>query len=140
MTSLVVRRNPARTVSRVNNVNPWKEMDRMMEEFSRGYEAVPRKPVVKIENEETRVVLRAELPGFGAEDLDIQVKENLLTIQALERGEKKKDEDKVVFERSFVLPEDLDSSKFEAEMKNGLLTLELPRKEKPAPLSIKIKG
>ncbi len=134
MTSLVVR--PAR--NRV--VNPWKEMDRMMSEFNRGYESGPRKPAVKIENEETRVVLKAELPGFGAEDLDIQVKENLLTIQALERGKKKKEEDKVVFERSFVLPEDLDSSRFEAEMKNGLLTLELPRKEKPAPISIKIKG
>jgi HSP20 family protein len=134
MTNLVVRRNAVR------NVNPWKEMDKMINDFNNAYEAAPRKPVVHIENEENRVVLTAELPGFAAEDLDIQVKENLLTIQALERGEKKKDEDKVVFERSFVLPEDLQSSKIEAEMKHGLLTLELPRKEKPAPLAIKVKG
>ena len=96
--------------------------------------------MVHIENEEARVVLTAELPGFSADDLDIQVKENLLTIQAVEKGEKKEDENKVVFERSFVLPEDLQSDKIQAEMKNGLLTLELPRKEKPAPLAIKVKG
>ncbi|MDC7233413.1 MAG: Hsp20/alpha crystallin family protein [Spirochaetales bacterium] len=134
MTNLVVRRNNGRAV------NPWKEMDKMINDFSRAYEASPRKPIVHIENEESRVVLTAELPGFAAEDLDIQVKENLLTIQALERAEKKKEEDKVVFERSFVLPEDLQSDRIEAEMKHGLLTLELPRKEKPAPLAVKVKG
>ena len=134
MTNLVVRRNPA------VNVNPWREMDRVFNEFSRSYEAVPRKPVVHIENEESRVVLTAELPGFSADDLDIQVKENLLTIQAIERAEKKKEDDRVVFERSFVLPEDLKSDSIQAEMKNGLLTLELPRKEKPAPRTIKVKG
>ena len=132
MTNLVVRRNPVRTV------NPWREMDKMMNDYS--YEAAPRKPMVHIENEEARVVLTAELPGFSADDLDIQVKENLLTIQAVEKGEKKEDENKVVFERSFILPEDLQSDKIQAEMKNGLLTLELPRKEKPAPLAIKVKG
>ena len=136
MTNLVVRRNPGRTV------NPWKEMDRMLNDFNRIHETAPRKPIVHIENEESRDLLTAELPGFSADDLEIQVKENLLTIQALERAEKKEEEDKVIFERSFVLPEDLNgnSNKFNAEMKNGLLTLELPRKEKPAPLSIKVKG
>ena len=134
MTNLVVRRNPVRTI------NPWREMDKMMNDFNRAHEAAPRKPMVHIENEEVRVVLTAELPGFSADDLEIQVKENLLTIQAVEKGEKKKDENKVVFERSFVLPEDLQSDKIQAEMKNGLLTLELPRKEKPAPLAIKVKG
>jgi HSP20 family protein len=134
MTNLIVRRNAAGTV------NPWREMDKMFNNFNNADEAAPRKPIVHIENEEDRVVLTAELPGFSAEDLDIQVKENLLTIQAVQKAEEKKDETKIVFERSFVLPEDLQSDKIEAEMKNGLLTLELPRKEKPAPLAIKVKG
>ncbi len=47
-------------------------------------------------------------------------------------------EKKIVFEKSFVVPEDLNQNAFEAEMKNGLLTLSLPRKEKPAPRVIKI--
>lgn len=134
MTNMVLRRNPVKTM------NPWKEMDRMINDFNNSYEPAPRKPVVHIENGETAVVLTAELPGFAAEDLDIQVKENLLTIQARQKGEKKKDEDKIVFERSFVLPDDLQSDKIQAEMKNGLLSLELPRREKPAPLAIKVKG
>ncbi len=135
MTNLVVRRrNP------VKAVNPWREMDRIFEDFNKAWDDVPRKPVVRIDNQEDKVVLVSELPGFSADDIDIQVKENLLTIQAIEKKGKKDKENKVVFERSFVLPEDLQTEKIDAEMKNGLLTLELPRKEKEAPLSIKVKG
>jgi HSP20 family protein len=133
MTNLAIRRYP------VNTVNPWKEMERMFNS-ARSVSTEPRKPVVHVENEESRVVLTAELPGFASEDLDIQVNENLLTIKAQQKGEKKKDEMITVFERSFVLPEDLNRESIQAEMKNGLLTLVLPRKEKPAPLAIKVKG
>ena len=121
-------------------MDPWKEMDRFFNDFTGGWEESPRRPVVSIENEESRVVLTAELPGFGPEDIDIQIEENLLTLKALERGKKKKDEDRVVFEKSFVLSDDLKRDGIEASMKNGLLTLELSRKEKPAPLAIKVRG
>jgi len=139
MTNMVVRRRA--------QVNPWSEIDRVWDSLYRAEQDTPRKPVVNISNEESKVVLKAELPGFGPEDLDIQVKENLLTLQAFRTEEVKKadaeeasEEKKVIFERSFVLPEDLDREGFSAEMKNGLLTLELPRKAKPAPLAIKVKG
>ncbi|MDA3958731.1 Hsp20/alpha crystallin family protein [Oceanispirochaeta sp.] len=133
MNNIVVRRNPAPAV------NAWKGLNRMFNDENSAFEAEPRKPVVHVENEESRVVLTAELPGFGSDDLDIQVNENLLTIKALKKGDKK-EEEIVVFERSFVLPEDLKREDIQAEMKNGLLTLDLPRKEKPAPLAIKVKG
>ncbi|QEN09569.1 Hsp20/alpha crystallin family protein [Oceanispirochaeta crateris] len=133
MTNLAIRRNPVYTV------NPWKEMERIFN-TAISTDTEPRKPLVHVENEESRVVLTVELPGFASEDLDIQVNENLLTIKALQKGKKKKDEEITIFERSFVLPEDLNRESIKAEMKNGLLTLELLRKEKPAPLAIKVKG
>ncbi len=135
MNNLVVRRR-----NNLRTMDPWKEMDRFFGDYSRDWDDEPRKPVVRIENEESRVVLTAELPGFGPEDIDIQIEENLLTLKALKRGEKKKDGDKVVFEKSFVLSDDLKRDGVEARMKNGLLTLELSRKEKPAPLTIRING
>ena len=134
MNNLIVRRNNLRTM------DPWREMDRFFADFNRGWETETRRPVVRVENEESKVVLTAELPGFGPDDIDIQIEENLLTLKALERGKKKKDEDKVVFEKSFVLSDDLKRDAVEAEMKNGLLTLELFRKEKPAPLAVKVRG
>ena len=137
MTNMIVRRRA--------QVNPWEEMDRVWNSLIREAQEAPRKPVVHVENKEDKVVVSAELPGFGSEDIDIQVKENLLTIQALKveevkDGEETKEEKKVVFEKSFVIPEDLDRDSFDAEMKNGLLVLDLPRKAKPAPLAIKVKG
>lgn len=139
MTNMVVRTRA--------QVNPWKEMDKVWDSFYSAA-AEPRKPVVQINNEENRVTVTAELPGFGPEDIDIQVKENLLTVQAFRVTEIKaeteesesKEEKSIIFEKSFVIPEDLIRDKFEAEMKNGLLTLELPRKEKAAPRSIKVKA
>jgi len=145
MTNTIVRRRA--------QLNPWEEMDRAWNSLIKEARDVPCKPVVRVENEETRVVVNAELPGFGPEDVDIQVKENLLTIQAFktveadveaENMDPEKDEatkeKKTVYEKSFVIPEDLDRDAFDAEMKNGLLTLVLPRKEKPAPLAVKVKG
>ncbi|MDA3958730.1 Hsp20/alpha crystallin family protein [Oceanispirochaeta sp.] len=139
MTNMIVR-------NRVQ-LNPWNEMDRIWDSLYKPAQVAPRKPVVNIVNEENKVILTAELPGFGPEDIDIQVKENLLILQALKRVEIKesseevkeeKEEKEVVFEKSFVLPEDLRRENFVAQMKNGLLTLELPRSEKPAPLAIKV--
>ncbi|MBF9014516.1 MULTISPECIES: Hsp20/alpha crystallin family protein [unclassified Oceanispirochaeta] len=139
MTNMVVRRRA--------QVNPWNEIDKAWDSFYRASDE-PRKPVVQINNEESKVTLTAELPGFGPEDIDIQVKENLLTVQAFRiteikaeiEGEKAEEERKIIFEKSFVLPDDLNRDNFEAEMKNGLLTLDLPRKEKAAPRSIKVKA
>jgi len=127
-------------------MNPWQEMDKvfnaMMQAPVRQSAArtEPRKPVVNVSETEAAITMTAELPGFGPEDLDIQVKENLLTIRALKKAETEEEERKAAFERSFVLPEDLKRDAISAEMKNGLLTLELPRQEKPAPLAIKVTG
>ncbi|MDC7233412.1 MAG: Hsp20/alpha crystallin family protein [Spirochaetales bacterium] len=139
MTNMVVRRRV--------NANPWTEFDKLWDSFYKAADE-PRTPAVQIRNEDDKVTVKAELPGFGPDDIDIQVKENILTIQAFRITEIKADsedeqateEKKVVFEKSFVIPEDLNRDKFEAEMKNGLLTLELPRHEKAAPRSIKVKA
>ncbi|OQY30983.1 MAG: hypothetical protein B6241_14995 [Spirochaetaceae bacterium 4572_59] len=142
MTNIVVRRKPVATV------NPWNEMDRMWESFFdaplRQAVQEPRKPKVNVSEEENGLSMSVELPGFGAEDLNIEIKENLLIIRALHRAELneegKEEERKTAFERSFVLSEEYKRDGIKADMKNGLLTLELPRKEKPAPLSIKVNG
>jgi HSP20 family protein len=94
------------------------------------------RPSVDISETAEEVVVTAELPGMAAEDIEINLEENVLTL----RGEKLEEhEDKVegekhvyerhygVFERSFVLPRTVDADKASAEFRKGLLTLRLPK-------------
>ena len=143
MTNIVVRRKPVAAM-----VNPWSEMDRVFNSYfdtaARPAVQETRRPKVNVSDNEKGIVMSVELPGFSAEDLEIQLNENLLTIKALNKAELnaegKEEERKAAFERSFVLREEFNRDAIKAEMKNGLLNLELPRKEKPVPLSIEVKG
>ena len=132
------------------NLDIWNDFDRVFNSFfNTGSDAgEERAPVTNVQENENGLVMTVELPGFGKEDLEVKVEENLLTIKAGHHEVKKKKEkdlqrkerQDIRFERSFVLPQDIQADRIEADLKNGLLTLKLPRIEKPAPLSIKVKG
>lgn len=87
----------------------------------------------------------AVLPGVSAEDLNIQVINDTLTIQ----GEIKVDYDEDAryllrerpagrFMRTIRLPESVDSAKVEASLKDGILTLSVPKAEEARPKTIKV--
>ena len=144
MNYMTVSRRPGRALS------IWDDFDRVFDSFFTGSREVPevRTPVTDVRETEKGLVMTAELPGFSPKDLDVKVEDNLLTIRAEHRDEKKdkrkdylrQESREVRFERSFVLPPDIRSDQIAAEFKNGLLTLVLPKEEKPAPLSIEVKG
>ena len=89
--------------------------------------------------------MRIEVPGVVKDDLSVKVQGNYLEISGsrkfdapegytahrIERAAK-------TFSRSFTLPADVDSSKVEAQMANGLLTLTLPKLEAAKPKQITI--
>ena len=140
----------------VANRNRVNELDRIFDTFF-NYDNTPAKvngvrvPAVDISESEKGYDIVAELPGFSEEELDIQVKENLLTLSAekMESAEKseKKDEVKILkrersslsFKRSFYLPKDASPENIEAVFKNGLLTLSIGKKEEVKPQIIKVK-
>jgi HSP20 family protein len=86
--------------------------------------------------------LFAIVPGLKADDLNIQVLEDVVTIE----GEFKADEGEFLvrelphgsFRRSLRLPVALDAAKAEARIENGLLTLALPKAESARPKTVKI--
>ena len=86
--------------------------------------------------------LSAIVPGLKASDLNIQVLEDVVTIE----GEFKADEAEFLvrelphgsFRRSLRLPVALDAAKAEARIENGLLTLALPKAESARPKTVKI--
>jgi len=106
-------------------------------------------PAVDIYESDNAIILTAELPGMTEKDVDLTVDRNLLTIKgerAFENEVKKENYHRVErsygsFIRSFQLPATVDSTKVQAEQKNGILTITLPKKEeeKPKKISIKIK-
>ncbi len=96
-----------------------------------------RSPRVDIFDDGNNFVLSAELPGVSREDLDIDVKDNRLTIKGEKKLENRTEKEGYlrversygVFERSFFLDENVDRENIQAEYKDGVLRLVLPRKQ-----------
>lgn len=98
---------------------------------------------IKDSNEAYEIL--AVLPGVSADDLNIQITNNTLTIQ----GEVKVEQDDKAtyllrersagrFMRSVQLPEAVDSAKVDASLKDGILILRIPKAEEARPKTIKV--
>ncbi len=105
-------------------------------------------PAIDVTDDENAVVVKAEVPGCQADDIDISVHGNTLTIS----GEKKQEEEKKEkgcyhiersygsFRRDLTLPADVDPAKVDAVCKNGVLTVTLPKAETARSIKVKVKG
>ena len=109
-------------------------------------EAVLR-PVVDIFEDSGGITLKADLPGVSRERLDVQVDGKTLTIEAQAKIDMPEDMDALYadmnathFRRSFTLSNELEADKIRAEMKNGELTLHLPKRAELQPRKIEISG
>ena len=99
---------------------------------------------INIREEDESYVLSALVPGLNAEDLSIQVLEDVVRIE----GEYKADEQSYLvrelpsgsFQRTLRLPSVIDADQVEAEVANGVLTLTLPKAESARPKKISIKS
>ena len=104
-------------------------------------------PAIDVADHDNEYVVKAEVPGCKAEDIDISVAGNVMTISGEKKDEKEvKEKDYYHSERSFgsfrrdiTLATDVETSKIDAECKNGILTVKLPKSEKAKPTKIEIK-
>ncbi len=102
----------------------------------------PRHLPVNVRDEGEAFVLTAATPGLRAEDLKIQVLEDVVLIE----GEFGSDENEYLlreqpvgpFRRELRLPAELEADKVEAKIADGLLTLRLPKAESSRPKTIKV--
>jgi len=121
-------------------------MDRTLEESLREKSADREMLLaVDVRDEKDSFSINAFVPGLDAEDLDIEILNNTVAI----RGEFKSGADGEVrymtcelpsghFSRVISFPVDVDASKAEANIKNGLLNLLIPKAETVRPKSIKV--
>jgi HSP20 family protein len=129
------------------------EMNRLFSgTFSRGsQDEVLRgawSPSVDIFENKNEIVLEAELPGMSAEDVNISIENNILTLHGERKFEKKDEGDNFhrversygSFTRSFTLPPTVSSESANAEFENGVLRLTLAKREEAKPRRIEIKA
>lgn len=92
---------------------------------------------VNVKETDKSYKLEVIAPGFEKKDFKVTVDQNLLTIEAEKRNEIREETEKQIrreygfqsFKRSFTLDEKMDATNIEASYINGVLTLNLPKKE-----------
>lgn len=93
---------------------------------------------VRTRDEKDKYIVEADLPGTDEKDIAVSLEENTLHIKAERKEEVKEEKDgKTVsttktygrFERAFTIPQNVDADKISADYKNGMLKVNLPKKE-----------
>jgi len=103
-------------------------------------------PKVNIVENEKGYTISAELPGVSKDDIDIDLKDNTLSIKGEKKVESKDEKENYIrvessygkFERSFNVSDDIDRNSVNASFKDGVLTLVLNKKEESKPKQIKV--
>lgn len=104
-------------------------------------------PAVDIFETDTELTLLADMPGVSAGDLNIDLNENVLTLDGEVESPEGTDETDIIreyrtgkYQRQFTLSQVIDQSKIDAELKDGVLRLKLPKVEAATPRKITVKA
>lgn len=147
-------------IIRWNNRDPWgldyiqNEMNRLFDDWPRRYRerdveatAASWVPNVDIFEDDGALLVTVELPGMKRDDVDVDVKDDTLTIAGNRKLPREKEKDRYYriecchgpFSRTFTLPANIDKENIEAKMDSGLLTVKMPKKEESKARKIKVK-
>ena len=139
--------------------NPFTEFDQLQDQVnrlsngargseSRGLFDRTVSPAVDVTEDKDGFTVYCDLPGISNEELDISVAKDVLTIKGEKRETQKKDEESKTyrketwegkFQRTLALPASVDSDKVEATLKNGILTIRLPKHAEVKPKQVTVK-
>jgi HSP20 family protein len=104
-------------------------------------------PEFEVKENGDRYIIRGDMPGLTEKDVEVSLAGNVLTIAGKREEEKKEEGDKFytyersygAFTRSFVLPAGVDSEHIATELKDGVLTVALPKDAKITTRKIEVK-
>jgi HSP20 family protein len=113
--------------------------DDMFGTFSR-FAAGMRRPETDVIETEGVIRVVCELPGMRADDIDVSLENNVLTINGEKKQEREEQDERGTwhlterrwgrFSRSFVLPREVEQDKIRARYKEGVLAVEIPKTER----------
>lgn len=137
--------------------DPFAEMQSLLAPWSRASGLLPRlstdgdvtfewSPTADVSETEKEYVIRAALPGVKKEDIKVNLREGLITIEGERKQEKEEKNEKFhrvesfygSFVRSFGLPDNAKSDAVRSEYKDGILAVHIPKVEKEKPKQIPI--
>ena len=129
--------------------NPWRELEDVTSRLNTmfrtrddgrgigGMTTADWNPAVDIKENREEYLITAELPGVDKNDIKVTLKNNVLAIEGNKKVEKKTDDEMLhrverfygTFFRSFVLPEGANEQKIQANFKEGILHVHVPKQE-----------
>jgi len=135
----------------LNRWDPFSEIARLQDEVSRQFLSNERRtagfvPPVDIYEEKDAIYVKTELPGVKAEDVQLNVENNVLTLtgeRKLSNEDKREGYHRIErsygrFTRSFVLPNNVATDQVAADMSEGVLTVKIPKKAEAQPKRIAV--
>lgn len=141
----------------INRCNPNRDFSGLQEHLNRLFESgfqdrsdnssvTTWAPAVDIYETENELVIKADLPEINEKELDVRLENNTLTIRGERKFEQKVKEGSYLrtertygsFSRSFSLPNTVNTETIKAEYKNGVLTVELPKRAESKPRQVKV--
>jgi HSP20 family protein len=138
------------TVERMPRLTAFSDVDRLFDDFfgrrwlrpfgaERAFaEMAASVPSVDVIDRPDEVIVRAAVPGYKKEEIEISVSNSTLTLKGETKAEEKEEKGDYYrceisqgsFSRTIALPAEVDDSNAKAEMKDGMLELKLPKLEK----------
>ncbi len=142
-------------------LDPWKDFGSLQERINKMFDDTIRTlyppdgeelekgtwaPAVDIYETNDSFVVSADLPGLNKDEIQIDLKDNTLTLKGEKKFEEKVSKDNYIrveraygsFVRSFTLPENVVPEKIKAKYKEGVLEVTIPKKEEAKPKQIKV--
>ena len=134
----------------------WREMDRLQREMNRLFEdyspsrlrSAPSYPALNVWSNEEGLLVTAEVPGVGPEDIEVNVIGETLTLSGVRKPDELKEGARYhrqergygKFSRTLQLPFPVSVPQIEATFKHGVLNVRLPRAEEDKPRKIAVKS
>jgi HSP20 family protein len=140
--------------------NPFRELEEIHTRLNRVFNEAPQRrtegdglffaewaPAVDIQETDKEYVIKAELPEVKKENVKVEMLDGVLTIEG-ERTQEKEEKGKKFhkveraygkFVRQFALPTEVEAAKVQAEFKDGMLNVHLPKSASAKPRSVEVK-
>jgi HSP20 family protein len=124
---------------------PFRLMDELMRSTGNGNRVTGFTPLVDVHETEEEYLVKVDLPGVKADDVNVEVNENVLSISG-SRGVEETGQTQLVerpygsFVRTLSLPQGVDSDSIEAGYQEGVLELRIPKPVEQKPKKITIGG
>lgn len=137
--------DPFERMQEMMSVDPLDLMGRMLGERDFGATFTP---AFEVKETGDAYIFKADLPGVQEKDVDISITGDRIQVSGKREEEKKEESERYyayernfgAFTRSFTLPEGVDSDNVDAQLKDGVLSLHVPKKAEVQPKRIKLGG